>query len=405
MQLKLAAVLVCAGPLLVALPAGGQQKKPAPRDASFKFRIQALVFDYNEACDVADFNRDGHLDISAGEFWFPGPKFDDKRPLRIVGSFAPEYRENNGEHAFDVDGDGWMDVVSGSFQPTEVFWYRNPGKEGLESGSLWEKRSLIDTRFKCNEASLFHDLDGDGQPEFVVNSWQDDNPLMAWRFGKDAGGQPALLPITIGAAAPQSNGHGQGFGDINGDGREDIIFKNGWYERPEQDAMTQAWKVHNDWEFPHACVPMLVSDVDADGRNDVLWADGHGYGIFWEQQKAPGPDGSTNWRHITIDRQYSQLHTMTWADLDNDGNREVVTGRRLRAHCGKDPGDNEPPVVLAYARDANSKAFKRHVLAEGAGCGLVIRIADLNKDGQTEIVSASKAGTFILWNECRGNQR
>ena len=45
--------------------------------------------------------------------------------------------------------------------------------------------------------------------------------------------------------------------DINGDGREDIIFKNGWYERPEKDAMAQPWKVHNDWEFPHACVPML----------------------------------------------------------------------------------------------------------------------------------------------------
>lgn len=383
---------------LLGLPAGAQQKKPAPPSA-YKFRVQALVFDYNEACDVADYNKDGNLDVSAGEFWFAGPKFDEKRPLRVVGSFSPEYRENNGEHAFDADGDGWMDVVSGSFLPTEVFWYRNPGKEGLDSGKLWDKHRLVDTQYKSNEASLFHDLDGDGKPEFIVNSWKDDNPLMAWRFSKGADGQPCLLPITIGTGAPQSNGHGQGFGDINADAREDIIFKNGWYERPDKDVLVQPWKVHNDWEFPHACVPMLVTDVDGDGRNDIIWADGHGYGIYWEQQKAPSADGSTNWRHNTIDRQYSQLHTMTWADLNNDGQREIVTGRRLRAHCGKDPGDNEPPVVLAYAWDAASKTFKRHLLAEGPGCGLVIRIADLDKDGKSEIVSASKAGTFILWNE------
>jgi hypothetical protein len=90
---------------------------------------------------------------------------------------------------------------------------------------------------------------------------------------------------------------------------------------------------------------------------------------------------------------------MTWADLDGDGKQEIVTGRRLRAHCGKDPGDNEPPVVLCFQWDAKGKTFKRHLLAEGAGCGLTIRIADLNKDGKPEIVSASKAGTFILWND------
>lgn len=383
--------------LAVMLPAAFAAP-PAATSAAYKFRVQPLAFDYNEACDVADFDKDGHPDVCAGEFWFPGPKFDEKRPLRVVGSFAPEYRENNGEHAYDVDGDGWVDVVSGSFLPTQVFWYRNPGKEGLASGKLWEKRCLVDTQYKSNEASLFHDLDGDGQPEFIVNSWKDDNPLMAWRFGKGGDGEPVLLPVTIGAAAPQSNGHGQGFGDINGDGREDVIFKNGWYERPAENFMTQPWAVHNDWQFPHACVPMLVTDVDGDGRNDIIWSDGHGYGIFWEQQKLPASDG-TNWRHHTIDRQYSQLHTMTWADLDNDGQREVVTGRRLRAHCGKDPGDNEPPVVLAYVWDAGSKTFKRHLLAEGAGCGLVIRIADLNQDGKSEIISASKAGTFVLWNE------
>ncbi len=372
--------------------------------AGFSFRVQKLAEDGMEACEVADFDKDGNLDVSSGEFWWPGPSFRERRALRTVGKWR-EYRANNGEHAVDVDRDGWADIVSGSFMEPKLFWYRNPGAEGLKAGAPWERKELVDTGLQANEVTVLHDIDHDGRPELVVNSWKVDNPLMAWRFGKDADGAPRLEPVTIGNSASAGNGHGLGFGDIDGDGREDILFQSGWYRRPETNEMSVPWKVRHDWHFPSACIPMLVADLDDDGRNDIVWSDGHGYGLYWEQQRPPAADGSTNWRHHTIERRYSQLHTLAWADLDNDGRRELVAGRRFMAHNGKDPGDTEPPVVLAYAWNAKSRGFSRHVLAEKAGCGLLIRIADLDKDGRVEIVSASKAGTVILWNETKAASR
>jgi hypothetical protein len=57
---------------------------PAKRIAppGLKWRVQKLFADNNEGCAVADFNRDGKLDVSAGEAWYAGPGFKERKPLR-----------------------------------------------------------------------------------------------------------------------------------------------------------------------------------------------------------------------------------------------------------------------------------------------------------------------------------
>ena len=82
----IACALCCLFPLGVGLPvfaasAPAPAAKKAPANA-LRFRVQQLHLDNNEGCAVADFDRDGHLDISAGEFWYAGPDFKVKRPLR-----------------------------------------------------------------------------------------------------------------------------------------------------------------------------------------------------------------------------------------------------------------------------------------------------------------------------------
>ncbi len=374
-------------------------EKPA-KPAGLKFHVQQLHLDNNEGCAIADFNNDGKLDISAGEFWYPGPDFKEQKPLRKLSIQPPDYLTNNGEHAWDVNGDSWPDIISGSFMDTEICWYENPKAEGLAKGELWKKHVLIDTKLKENEWTDFRDLDGDGIPELVVNSWKETNPAMVYKLAKNAQGEPILEPWTIQEGGPNVNGHGIGFGDINGDGLEDIIFSKGWYERPKQNATNKPWILHNDWSFPHASCPMLVVDLTGDGRNDIIWGHGHNYGLYWEERRDDNKDGSTNWRHHLIDDRFSQPHFLAWEDLNNDGHPELITGRRVKAHSGNDPGDAEPGVLYYFKWNKEQQKFQKFPIVEnGPGTGLQIRIVDLDGNGWKDIVCAGKSGTYILWNE------
>jgi hypothetical protein len=397
--------LALPGAVLAAAPAGppkGKASGKAPAKAAppgLTFRVQQLHVDNNEGCAVADFNRDGKLDVSAGEFWYAGPDFTTKQPLRKLQPFGRDYLTNCGEHAYDVNGDGFPDIVSGAFMDAKVYWYQNPGPAGLAAGSLWEQHELIDTKLAQNEWSDFRDLDGDGVPEYIINSYGAANAVMAYRFGRDAQVRPVLLPWMIQPGAPFVNGHGMGFGDINGDGREDMVYGNGWYERPV-DATARPWKRHADWTFPQASTPMIVVDLSGDGRNDLIWGHGHNYGLWWEERRDDNQDGSTNWRHHLIDDKFSQVHALVWEDLDRDGQPDLVTGRRVRAHSGNDPGDNEPGALYYFTWNSTARRFTKHPIAtDGPGTGLQIRVADFDGNGWKDLAVAGKSGTHILWNQ------
>ncbi len=100
-----------------------------------------------------------------------------------------------------------------------------------------------------------------------------------------------------------------------------------------------------------------------------------------------------------IDESFSQPHCLHLADLDGDGRPELITGKRVRAHNGKDPGGTEPPLLCYYTWQPGSLAFEKHIINDGSvGIGLQIRTADLDGDGDVEIIVAGKEGTQIVWN-------
>ncbi len=150
-----------------------------------------------------------------------------------------------------------------------------------------------------------------------------------------------------------------------------------------------------------AVVPEDVGAALAgDGRNDFIWGHGHNYGLYWEERRDDNKDGSTNWRHYLIDDKVSQNHALVWEDLDRDGEPDLITGRRVRAHSGNDPGDNEPGCLYFYKWNRAERRFTKHLIVDGGpGTGLQIRLADFDGNGWKDIAVAGKSGTHILWND------
>lgn len=374
----------------------------AGEPASLKFSRRCLMVSPNEGCAIADVNRDGKPDIIAGTCWFAAPDFIP-RPVRDIqqvslGFGANEFYANNGDHLCDVDGDGWIDVISGGWTEAELFWYKNPGKEGLEKGWKWEPRLLVKARAE-NEAFDLRDLDGDGVPEVIVHCWVGRDPLVVWKLAKTPDGQPTANRIVLGANAC---GHGYSYGDVNGDGRDDILCAAGWYERPAGDVFAKPWKFHPETSLSSASSPFVVVDVNGDGRNDIIWGKGHDYGVYLREQGEAKPDGTTTWTEHLIDKEWSQAHSMAWADLDGDGKGELITGKRVRGHGDLDPGALEPACLFYYKWDGAAQKFVRHTISPaggGPGTGMQICVADLNGDGRPDIAVAGKTGTWLLINE------
>lgn len=384
------------GLLLMVL--AGTQWAVCAEPPGVTFSKRCLMIDRNEGCAIADVNKDGKPDIIAGTHWYAAPDFIP-RPVRDIAVVkGNEYLATNGDHAYDVDGDGWVDVISIDFFDPELCWYRNPGELGLSRGWLWERRVLktTDTR---NEAIDLRDLDGDGVPEIFVNSLDKKAPLVAWKLAKTPDGQPTVEKKVLG---DQGGGHGYAFGDVNGDGREDVLCEAGWYEHPSGDVFAKPWKFHPEGALPHPACPFVVARLTDSGRNDLIWAKGHDFGIYWWEQGQPKPDGTTTWTEHLIDKSWSQAHCLTWADIDGDGQPELITGKRARAHGDGDPGGKEPACLYYYKWDKPAREFTRYTIGapgENIGGGLQIRVADLNGDQRPDIVVAGKTGTWLLLNQ------
>jgi len=114
----------------------------------------------SEGVAVGDVNRDGKLDIMAGEVWYAAPDWD-MRELLPAGKYdgTKGYSKTFANFSCDVNRDGWVDSVITTMMGEPSLWYENPrGKAGH-----WKVHT--GTRSACNETPLFADLLGNGKPQ------------------------------------------------------------------------------------------------------------------------------------------------------------------------------------------------------------------------------------------------
>jgi len=337
-----------------------------------------------EAAGVLDVNRDGKLDILCGGFWYEAPDWT----RHIVRDIKEEggYHYDFANLPMDVDGDGWTDTAGAAWHDKMVYWVRNPGK----AGGPWQVFQ-VDTPGNM-ETAMAYDINGDKQLDILPNIMSE----AAWYgFTRDASAPQGVRwqkhPLPKEAA-----GHGLGAGDINKDGRCDVVTPNGWLEQT-----ADGWQWRPEFELGYASIPILVHDADGDGDSDLLWGLGHNYGVYWMEQKSE--NGRRVWEKHLIDDSWSQPHFLLMADLDNDGEDELVTGKRYYAHNGHDPGGNDPRCVYYYDLDRATKKWTRHVLHEGGTVGFGINTAavDIDADGDIDVVAPGKSGLYLFENQLK----
>jgi len=254
----------------------------------------------------------------------------------------------------------------------------------------------LGTRSACNETPLFADLLGNGKP---VAIWAvQPEGYIAWFSVPQDPAKQWDMHVIAGPKAPGSErySHGLGAGDINGDGRNDVLVTKGWWEAPE-DRTQENWKFHEANLGPD-CADMLVYDVDGDGDNDVITSSAHQYGMWWFEQQ-PNGDGTHFQQHVIAD-DFSQVHALRLADINRDGIMDVVTGKRYFAHNGNDPGSGEPAVIYWFEirRPAQGQAqFVRHLIDDDSGIGTQFEVADIDANGRLDVVAANKKGVHIFF--------
>lgn len=354
------------------------------------FRKVLISDERFESVGVFDVNNDGILDLVSGMYWYEGPDFKVWHKLCDLAPVG-DYFDEFSCLPLDVNGDGLMDFVTGGWFGEHLRWLQNPGVPGQP----WAEHRIATTGNV--ETTRAWDLDGDGQLEIVPNC--PGAPLVVYKLVTDAAGK-GTGEFSTHLVYEGRQGHGLGCGDIAGHGRLDLVLAHGWLEAPAE-PLSGEWTYHPGLDLGSASIPILVADVNRDGLSDLIVGQSHAYGLDWWEQGRDAAGGIT-WTKHPIDPFNSQYHDMQWVDIDGDGECELVTGKRYRAHPRSDPGDFDP--VGIYYFKWTGEGFVKQVIdwgptRQGTGCGIHFQVADLRGTGRLDIIAPGKDGLYVFYNE------
>jgi FG-GAP-like repeat len=359
-------------------------------------QVISTAVDFPTSIYAADIDGDGNLDLlSASSYddkiaWYENTDgagtFGSQQVINIADPDAPlTGLEGNADgartvFASDIDGDGDFDVLSASTEDNKIAWYEN-----TDGAGTFGLQQIISSSTFGAWSVFAADLDGDGDMD-VLSANDDSVAVIEWYENTDGAGTFSSSQII---STDVIRAHSVSAADVDRDGDIDVLSaswwddKIAWYENtdgggtfgPQQIISTNA-------EGAHA---VLAADLDGDGDLDALSASAVDDKIAWyENTDGAGTFGLKPSISTAADRVYS-IYT---ADMDNDGDIDVLSASG---------GDDK---IAWYENTDSAGTFgTQQVISFAADGAYSVITADLDRDGDLDVISSSVMDDEIAWYE------
>jgi len=313
------------------------------------------------------------------------PSYADA-PFSTGAEVTTTAAEARSVYAGDIDGDGDIDLLSASAQDDTIAWYNNTAGDG----SAWSSASIITTSADVARSVFAADIDGDGNMDVLSASSGDDT--IDWYKNNGAGSFSAQNDISTsadGAWAVYA-------ADIDGDGNMDVLSASSeddkviWYENVAGTGST--WIVFDITALTGTtadyATSVFAADIDGDGDMDVLSSSAEDKKIAW--YKNTTGDGSA-WTANSITTSADGAWSVYAADIDGDGDMDVLSASR-----------NDDKVAWYENTNGDGSAWTARNISTSADGATSVHAADVDGDGDMDVISASHLDDTIAWYENKG---
>jgi hypothetical protein len=280
----------------------------------------------------------------------------------------------------DIDRDGRKEIITGRTIPDSapgpekwiLCWY----KAGATQNDPWTEYILDSETAGHAHDLVFADLDGDGKRELVANAMYCDQPgLFAYKIPADPKRPWNKQLIQTGLTA-----EGTSVGDLDGDGKEEIVSGPYWFSAPRAGAFSgQPWKTHSLAPgFRELCRTAII-DVNGDGRLDVVVVEDEypdGRLAWFENRIKTVPEHP--WIEHSIDDHLNFSHSLrAWRD-DKTKQMHIMAGE-MNAGGWSAPYNWEARLI-DYSTEDGGKSWQSDLIYKGEGTHEAVRV-DLDGSG------------------------